>query len=136
MIIKFNAWDKFEKKMILWNDMIKDKESEKLIPEILLNSGRYIPLLLSSIKDKDNVEIFEGVNLQVSEYRDLANKEDRFPAYILEVCFRRGGFYLVNKNCCEECKNGFGVTMSLSEAVCIGEIKVVGNIYEGLKIDL
>ena len=38
MIVKFNAWDKFEKRMILWKDMIKDKESEKLIPEILLNN--------------------------------------------------------------------------------------------------
>lgn len=131
--IKFNAWDKFEKKMILWDELVKNKS---LIPEVLLNSERYIPLLFTGVKDIDKVEIIEGDNLQVSEYKNLDNKNDRFKPWIQEICFRHGGFYLVNKNCCEACKNGFGVTMSLSESACIGEIKVVGNIYEGLKIDL
>lgn len=78
MQIKFNAWDKFENKMIKREDMIKDGASEKLIVEILLNSERYIPLQYTWRKDKNWVEIYEGY-ITTSTYWDwnhLVERED------------------------------------------------------------
>jgi hypothetical protein len=60
MRIRFNAWDKFENKMILWEDMIKDAESEHLIAEVLLNSVRYVPLLFTGTCDNSAEDLYVG----------------------------------------------------------------------------
>ena len=41
MIIKFNAWDKEDKIMLLWNELCMD---DQLLADIILNNTRYIPL--------------------------------------------------------------------------------------------
>lgn len=133
MIIKYNAWDKFKKKMILWKDMIKDKESEKLIPEILLNSERYIPLLYIGLNDCNGEELFLGDN------------------YINKYCFTSQGVHTIFfeygaftggkkiKNSAplgwETYEDDNGYTGDLTQ-MSSDWIKKVGNIYEGLKIDL
>ena len=117
MNIKFNAWDKFEKRMILWDDMIKDKESEKLIPEILLNSERYIPLLFTGVVLENGDEVF---------HKDiLDNLVVSYAGNMQECLGMETGWYLERDN-----------FESYTPLVCGDYYKKQGNIYEGLKIDL
>lgn len=135
MSIKFNAWDKFEKKMILWKDMVKDKESEKLISEILLNSERYVPLQFTNIEDINSEELFTD---------DLIQAQIKEIDYVFRIYFTRGGFaikapYWSGNN--EDLTYGDELILTpLTDAQTITFVKQnckkVGNIYEGLKIDL
>ena len=131
MIVKFNAWDKFENKMILWKDLIKDKESEKLIPEILLNNERYIPLQFTGeYITKTTEEIYLGDVIRSLYYKHAEND------LILdqEVYFAEGTFALRVKATnlsMDDCSyNNCPISWTGKR------IKKLGNIYEGLKIDL
>ena len=56
---------------------------------------------------------------------------DKEHEWINEVCFRHAAFSLVNKKCCDHCRDGFGITCNLSEAMMLGKgVEVIGNIHE------
>ena len=54
---RFRAWDNFEKKMISWDECLKN---ESLIAEFLLNAVRYNAMQCTGLKDKNGRLIYEG----------------------------------------------------------------------------
>jgi len=56
--IKFNVWDKFEDKLILWDDIITNRQN--LLIEGLLNLTRYEPLQHTEIEDRNGVIDVDG----------------------------------------------------------------------------
>ena len=124
MNIKFNAWDKFEKKMIPWKDLIKDKESEKLIPEILLNSERYVPLQYSNRKDFIAEELYLG---------DVIKAIDNEGSETMgEVIFNDNSFCVKWKHPNWGTDFMWELDWNDTDFTMVKE----GNVYEGLKIDL
>ena len=139
MNIKFNAWDKFEKKMILWNELCVD---DQLLADIILNSERYIPLQFVGISDCENLELFQGDIVFNNNRTFLTCKED---PRLYEIKYQEAEFgetgdagsiwlkrtpgFIFNK-INPEGKNYMSLIFSQNQ------IKRVGNIYEGLKIDL
>ena len=121
MEIKFNAWDKFEKKMILWEDLV---ENEGLIPEVLLNSARYIPLQYSNRNDFINQELYIGDIIKATDNED----SETFG----EVIFEDNSFCIKWKH--SIWGNDFIWELNWND----DDFRIVkqGNIYEGLKIDL
>ena len=124
MNIKLNAWDKFEKRMILWEDLIKDKESEKLIPEILLNSERYVPLQYSNRKDFISEELYLGDIIKATDNEDSET--------IGEVIFKDNSFCVKWKHSSWGTDFMWELNWNDTDFTMVKQ----GNIYEGLKIDL
>lgn len=69
------------------------------------------------IFEDDIVKVYEKINDEVKDWNNV-------------VCFKSGCFSLYNPDCCEQCKNGLGITCTLNEAFYLGDIEVIGNIYD------
>jgi hypothetical protein len=124
MNIKFNAWDKFEKKMIYWDDLIKTKESEKLIAEVLLNNERYIPLQYSNRNDLIDQELYVGDVVKATDNEDSET--------LGEVIFKDYSYCIKWNIPCGGEDFVWELNWNDSDFTIVKE----GNIYEGLKIDL
>ena len=121
MEIKFNAWDKFEKKMIPWEDLV---ENEGLIPEVLLNSARYIPLQYSNRNDFINQELYIGDIIKATDNED----SETFG----EVIFKDSSFCIKWKHLNWGTDFIYEINWNDADFTVVKQ----GNIYEGLKIDL
>lgn len=112
-IIEFRAWDKFEKKMISWDECLKN---EALIPEILLNSERYEPMQCTCLKDKNGRLVYEGDVVKVTG--DCMTIPFYLEGKLAKVAWEINGFYLwfphKNESYFSEC----------------WDLEVVGNIHE------
>lgn len=114
MSIKFNAWDKFEKKMILWNELCVD---DQLLADIILNSTRYIPLQFTGVISKQNCDIFQGDIIDGMIVTYAGNMQ--------ECLGMDAGWYLQRDD-----------FESYTTLVCDDYYTIQGNIYEGLKMSL
>ena len=89
----------------------------EVIPESV---GQFTGLL-----DKNGKRIFEHDIILV--YEDCCGEIKTWENI---VCFKNGCFSLYDPNCCKICRDGFGITCNLYEAVSMWECKVVGNISD------
>lgn len=122
MIIKFNAWDKEDKIMLLWNELCMD---DQLLADIILNNTRYIHLQYSNRNDFIDQELYVGDIIKATDNEDSET--------IGEVIFEKYSF-------CIEWDVKSKWNTDPMEQVNWNDldfiIEKVGNIYEGLKIDL
>lgn len=132
MNIRFNAWDKFEKRMILWNELYME---DQLLADIILNSTRYIPLQFINIEDVNGEELFTD---------DLIQAQIKEINYIFRIYFTRGGFAIKSPYWSKDRRDLISgdelILTPLTDAQTVAFVrqncKKVGNVYEGLKIDL
>ena len=103
--IKFRAWSKESKEMMLWDDKYCD---EKIVEAILYRDDDYIIMQYTGLNDKNGVEIFECDVVNVA-YKDC-------------LCIRRGIGSVKYEN------DGFYV--GLMNLGMFAEIEVIGNIYQ------
>lgn len=116
MIPKFRVWDKNNKKMLNWKELDLTKELGEDEITIFEPTGQfaqpmyfYEAMQSTTLKDKDNVEIYEG-DIVKNEYAET---------YVVK--WLDAGFYL------EERYNG---GFDYSELHFGNNKEVIGNIYE------
>ena len=116
MIPKFRVWDKNNKKMLDWKELDLTKELGEDEITIFEPTGQfaqpmyfYEAMQSTTLKDKDNVEIYEG-DIVKNEYAET---------YVVK--WLDAGFYL------EERYNG---GFDYSELHFGNNKEVIGNIYE------
>ena len=120
MIIKFNAWDKEDKRMLFWEE-IWEKD---LVRDIFVYDGRYIPLQYSNRNDFIDQELYIGDIIKATDNED----SETFG----EVIFKDSFFCIKWKHP----KWGTDFIYEINWNDPDFEIEKQGNIYEGLKIDL
>ena len=77
----------------------------------------------SGFKDHHGRDLYENNIVRVTE--DVNGKLKTFNEVI---CFKNGCFSLYNPNCCEICKNGFGITCELDYTFgCFEKIEFIGR---------
>lgn len=127
MIIKYNAWDKEDKRMLSWDEIWE----KNLVRDIFVYDGRYIPLQFSGESDVDGKEVYEGDN-----YINPLYPEDVYTVFKFKGAFTGGKNIHDSSPLCwqpEETDDGYGEDLVYAN---LDWLKKVGNIYEGLKIDL
>lgn len=127
--IKFNVWDKPNQKLISWENILKENNLELFIDKTK------IPLQFTGIYDKENTELYAD---------DLIQAEIKGTDYIFRIYSAPGGFAIKPPHWAKDIRDlGFGDELILEPLLDIQtstwvsqSCKKVGNIYEGLKINL
>lgn len=122
---EFRAWDKFQKKMISWDECLNN---EDLIPEILLNAVRYEPMQCTGLKDKHGRLIYEGdiVKAEVEKSDLKVVGIITFGRYVHDL-----GFYMEWKGTPAEPRKYYpGWRQDLFYWLEEASLEVIGNIHE------
>ena len=131
--IKFRAWDKEDKRMIVDKQkfmplMITNKGVLKLNPEtnydswILINENRLDLMQYTGLKDKEGKEIYEGDIVE-----GLVMFQDNLIKVKGVVKFVHGRFVIAEYNCSL-------YEFSNTQGKQSNEITIIGNKYENLKL--
>ena len=105
--IKFRIWNDYDKKMIYWNELLKNKLAN------IFTIPSYDKWLMqyTGLDDKNGKEIYEG---DIVKYENMTGK----------IMFFNGSFIMSNFEETEEWELG----------VINEEIEVIGNIYDNLEL--
>ena len=78
----------------------------------------------TGLVDRNGVDVYEGDKMTVNE-----NVNGTIKPYDVFIKYSGSGFVIYNPDCCSICRDGYGCICSLDEAMCLGEIEIIGNIH-------
>ena len=142
--VKFKAWDKINKKMLTWEEIW----DQNLVRDIFVYDGDYIPLQFTGLKDSEGNEIHLDSDIVkykftrvVDNFKDCSyidTHEDGSRTYkkieslpcIITIRNPKTGSEFYNS------EYDLYTPLWVQSQKDLDKIKIIGNIYEGLKIDL